>query len=62
MNSLNKKAAPQRELINVNEVITEIIALLRNEAARHRHLYPQPSLAPTSRKSQAIASNCSRFS
>ena len=35
MNSLNKKAAPQREPINVNEVINEIVALLRNEAARH---------------------------
>ena len=35
MNSLNKKAAPQREPVNVNEVITEIAALLRSEASRH---------------------------
>jgi len=35
MNSLNKKAAPQREPVNVNEVIREIVALLRSEAARH---------------------------
>ena len=35
MNSLNKKAAPQRESINVNEVINDIVALLRSEAARY---------------------------
>ena len=35
MNSLNKKAVPQREPVNVNEVIREIVALLRSEAARH---------------------------
>ena len=32
--SLYKKDAPQRELVNVNEVIGEIVALLHNEAAR----------------------------
>lgn len=32
---LFKKGAPQRELVNVNGVINEIITLLRNEAARH---------------------------
>ena len=35
MNSLNKNAAPQREPVNVNEVIKEIVALLRSEAARN---------------------------
>jgi PAS domain S-box-containing protein len=33
--SLYKKSAPQREVVNFNEVINEIIALLRNEAARY---------------------------
>lgn len=32
---LFKKGAPQRELVNVNGVINEIITLLRNETARH---------------------------
>jgi PAS domain S-box-containing protein len=32
---LFKKAAPQRELVDVNELIREMIVLLRNEAARH---------------------------
>jgi PAS domain S-box-containing protein len=32
---LFKKGAPQRELVDVNELIQEMIALLRNEAARH---------------------------
>ncbi len=35
MKSLYKKATPQREMVNVNEVIKEIIALLRNEGARY---------------------------
>src|SRR5271166_4701092 len=35
MKSLYKKDYPQREMVNVNEVIKEIVALLRNEAARH---------------------------
>jgi len=34
MRSLYEKSAPQRELTDVNEIIPEIIALLRNEAAR----------------------------
>jgi PAS domain S-box-containing protein len=34
--SLYKKDAPQRVLVNINEVINEIVALLRNEAARYR--------------------------
>jgi signal transduction histidine kinase len=33
--SLYKKGAPQRELVNINEVIDEIVTLLRNEAARY---------------------------
>ena len=33
--SLYKKSAPQRELVNFNQVVNEIIALLRNEAARY---------------------------
>jgi PAS domain S-box-containing protein len=33
--SLFKKGAPQRELVDVNELIEEMIALLRNEAARY---------------------------
>jgi PAS domain S-box-containing protein len=32
---LFKKAAPQRELVDVNELIREMIVLLRNEAARY---------------------------
>jgi signal transduction histidine kinase len=32
---LFKKSAPQRELVDVNELIQEMIVLLRNEAARH---------------------------
>lgn len=32
---LFKKGAPQRELVTVNGVINEIVALLRNEAVRH---------------------------
>ncbi len=32
---LFKKSAPQRELVDVNELIREMILLLRNEAARH---------------------------
>jgi PAS domain S-box-containing protein len=32
--SLYKKGAPRRELVDVNEIINEIVALLRNEAAR----------------------------
>ncbi len=35
MSALYKKGAPQRELVNVNEVINEMVALLRNEAARY---------------------------
>ena len=35
MKSLYKKDAPQREMVNVNEVIKEIVALMRNEAARY---------------------------
>jgi len=35
MKSLYKKDAPQREMVNVNGVIKEIVRLLRNEAARH---------------------------
>jgi len=35
MKSLYKKDSPQHEMVNVNEVIKEIVALLRNEAARH---------------------------
>jgi PAS domain S-box-containing protein len=33
--SLFKKGLPQREMLNVNEIIREMIALLRSEAARH---------------------------
>ena len=33
--ALYKKSAPQRELVNVNEVINEIVVILRNEAARY---------------------------
>jgi len=33
--SLFKKGVPRREMVNVNEVIREMIALLRSEAARH---------------------------
>jgi PAS domain S-box-containing protein len=33
--SLYKKGAPQRELVNINEIINEIAALLRNEAGRY---------------------------
>ena len=33
--SLYKKGAPQRELVNVNEVVNDILALLRNEAIRY---------------------------
>jgi len=35
MKSLYRRDVPQREMVNVNEVIKEIVALLRNEAARH---------------------------
>ena len=35
ISSLFKKGAPQRELVDVNELIGEMIALLRNEAARY---------------------------
>jgi PAS domain S-box-containing protein len=35
---LFKKGAPQRELVEVNEVIQEMIILLRSEAARHNIL------------------------
>jgi PAS domain S-box-containing protein len=33
--SLFKKGLPSREILNVNEIIREMIALLRSEAARH---------------------------
>ncbi|MEG9436011.1 PAS domain S-box protein [Edaphobacter sp. HDX4] len=33
---LFKKSVPQRELVNINGVIDDIVVLLRNEAARHR--------------------------
>jgi signal transduction histidine kinase len=32
---LFKKGAPQRELLDVNEIVQEMIVLLRNEASRH---------------------------
>jgi C4-dicarboxylate-specific signal transduction histidine kinase len=32
---LFKKGTPQRELVDINEVIREMVALLRNEASRH---------------------------
>jgi C4-dicarboxylate-specific signal transduction histidine kinase len=32
---LFKKGAPQRELVDINEVVQEMIVLLRNEAKRH---------------------------
>jgi signal transduction histidine kinase len=36
--SLFKKGAPQRELVELNEVIREMIILLRGETARHKIL------------------------
>jgi PAS domain S-box-containing protein len=41
---LYKKGAAQRELVDVNEVIQEMIALLQNEAARHS-ISIRPALA-----------------
>jgi C4-dicarboxylate-specific signal transduction histidine kinase len=35
MRSLFKKGAPQRELVDVNEIIREMVVLLRGEAARY---------------------------
>ncbi len=56
---LFKKGTPQRELVDVNEVIREIVALLRSEASRYsisvrtvwRQIYPM---------SWAIECSCSR--
>jgi hypothetical protein len=58
--SLYKKGAPQRELVNINEVITRLLlccAMKRLDAASP----PAVTSVPISRKSWEIASSCSRY-
>jgi C4-dicarboxylate-specific signal transduction histidine kinase len=42
---LFKRGAPERELVNVNEVVREMVVLLRGEAARH-NISARTELAP----------------
>jgi len=58
---LFKKGTPERGLVDVNEVIREMIILLRNEATRY-NIFVRTELATVLPRSWEIASNCSRSS
>jgi hypothetical protein len=58
---LFKKDALQREFLDVNELIREMIVLLRNEATRYS-LSIRTGLAKDLPRVWQTASNCSRFS
>ena len=58
---LFKKNTPQRELVDVNEVIREMIVLLRSEANRYS-ISIRIELAEIFPRSWQTVSNCSRFS
>ena len=58
---LFKKGTTQHELVDVNELIREMIVLLRSEANRYS-LSILPSLLGIFRAYSQTVSNCSRFS
>jgi len=55
---LTKKGAPQRELVDVNEVIRELIVLLRSQMTRYSYQYGWSGGG--SSQVSGIACNCSR--
>ena len=56
---LFKKGTPQRELVDINEVIQDMIVLLRGEATRYS-ISVRTELAASFPRLWEIACNCSR--
>ena len=57
--ALARKAPPQKDWLDINETIGEVLAMARSAAQRNRVLYRLSSLR-TYRLSSVIKSNCSR--
>ena len=60
--SLLQGRYPQRELVDVNEIIREMIVLLHDEANRIFDFDPYRTATLTCARSQRIGCNCSRYS
>lgn len=60
LRSLYKKSPPKRELVAINEVIGEMVPLLRSEANEHA-VSIRTTLPPIFPQSRWIGCNCSRY-